>query len=85
MPRFVLRVVLVGLAGAAPALALAKPKPAPPLAGLEAYVARALKEFGVPGMSVAVVKDGEVVLAKGYGRRTRTSRSSASFLLSPSR
>jgi len=28
-----------------------------------------MKEFGVPGMAVAVVKDGQVVLAKGYGVR----------------
>jgi CubicO group peptidase (beta-lactamase class C family) len=69
MRRFVLRLVLLSLAGAAAAPALAKPRPAPPLAGLDAYVARTLKEFGVPGMAVAVVKDGQVVLAKGYGVR----------------
>jgi CubicO group peptidase (beta-lactamase class C family) len=28
-----------------------------------------MKTFGVPGMAVAVVKDGQVVLAKGYGVR----------------
>jgi CubicO group peptidase (beta-lactamase class C family) len=53
----------------AAAPALAKPRPTPPLAGLDAYVARAMQEFGVPGMAVAVVKDGEVVLARGYGAR----------------
>ena len=41
---------------------------APP-ADLDAYVARVLKAFDVPGLSVAVVKDGKVVLAKGYGIR----------------
>ncbi len=69
MRRFVLRLVLLSLAGAAAAPALAKPKPAPPLAGLDVYVARAMKEFDVPGMAVAVVKDGQVVLARGYGVR----------------
>ena len=49
--------------------ALARPRPAPPLAGLDAYVARTMTEFGVPGMAVAVVKDGRVVLARGYGVR----------------
>ena len=53
----------------ATAPALAKPKTAPPLAGLDAYVERAMREFGVPGMAVAVVKDGEVLLARGYGVR----------------
>jgi CubicO group peptidase (beta-lactamase class C family) len=38
-------------------------------ADLDAYVARAMKTFDVPGMSVAIVKDGKVVLAKGYGVR----------------
>src|SRR5262245_63367465 len=40
---------------------------APP--DLDAYVARALKEFEVPGLAVAIVKDGKVALAKGYGVR----------------
>jgi len=38
-------------------------------AGLDAYVNRVLKTFNVPGLSVAIVKDGKVVLAKGYGVR----------------
>lgn len=37
---------------------------------VDATVERARKEFNVPGISVAVVKDGKVVLAKGYGIRT---------------
>src|SRR5215510_9661798 len=40
---------------------------APP--DLDAYVARALKEFEVPGLAIAIVKDGKVVIAKGYGVR----------------
>jgi hypothetical protein len=34
-----------------------------PPADLEGYVARVLKAFEVPGVSVAVVKDGRVALA----------------------
>jgi CubicO group peptidase (beta-lactamase class C family) len=41
-----------------------------PLKGLADFVARAMKEFEVPGLSVAVVKDGKVVFTKGYGVRT---------------
>lgn len=41
---------------------------APP-ADLDAWVARTMKEFEVPGIAVAIVKDGKVVLAKGYGVR----------------
>jgi CubicO group peptidase (beta-lactamase class C family) len=36
---------------------------------LDEYVAKAMKTFEVPGMALAVVKDGKVVVAKGYGVR----------------
>ncbi len=36
---------------------------------LDAYVAASMKTFEVPGMAVAIVKDGKVVVAKGYGVR----------------
>lgn len=35
--------------------------------GFDDYVRRVLEEFEVPGVSVGIVKDGKVVLAKGYG------------------
>jgi CubicO group peptidase (beta-lactamase class C family) len=38
-----------------------------PPTDLDSYVARAMKTFEVPGIAVAIVKDGKVVLAKGYG------------------
>jgi CubicO group peptidase (beta-lactamase class C family) len=38
-------------------------------ADLDEYVARAMKTFDVPGLSIAIVKDGKVVLLKGYGVR----------------
>lgn len=46
----------------------AQPQSAPP-SDLDAYVARALKTFEVPGLSIAIVKDGKTILAKGYGVR----------------
>jgi CubicO group peptidase (beta-lactamase class C family) len=36
---------------------------------LDAWVQRAMKTFDVPGVAVAIVKDGEVVATKGYGIR----------------
>ena len=48
--------------------ASARAQTAPP-ADLDSYVARVLKTFEVPGLSVAIVKDGKTVLAKGYGVR----------------
>jgi len=38
--------------------------------GIDAAVARIMKAFEVPGLALAVVKDGRVALAKGYGVRT---------------
>ena len=37
---------------------------------MDAVVARTLKTFDVPSIAVAVIKDGQVVLAKGYGMRS---------------
>ncbi len=36
-------------------------------AGLDPYVAAAIERWEVPGVALAVVKDGEVVLFRGYG------------------
>src|SRR5262249_7888840 len=40
---------------------------APP--DLDAWVARAMQTFQVPGLALAIVKDDSVVVAKGYGVR----------------
>ena len=49
------------------ALITAQPPQLPP--ALDTYVADVMKAFEVPGLSLAVVKDGKVLLAKGYGVR----------------
>ncbi|MGZ5790483.1 MAG: serine hydrolase [Burkholderiaceae bacterium] len=51
------------------AQAQAKAQPLSP-AQIDVLVEGTLKAFDVPGMSVAVVKDGQVVIAKGYGVRS---------------
>ena len=43
--------------------------PDSPLAELDAYVQEAMETWNVPGTAIAVVKDDEVVLSKGYGVR----------------
>ncbi len=40
-----------------------------PFQGFDDYVNSAMKEWEVPGMSLAIVKDDKVVYAKGYGLR----------------
>lgn len=39
------------------------------LAALDAYFAKAQQEWPVPGLSIAIVKDGEIIFEKGYGVR----------------
>jgi len=50
-------------------VARAQDKPSTPPADLDAYVARAMKTFEVPGLALTIVKDGQTVVAKGYGVR----------------
>ena len=40
-----------------------------PEAGFDEYVEKAMKEWEVPGLAIAVVKDDRIVFAKGYGVR----------------
>ena len=51
----------------APAAAPVKVPGVPP--GIDATVAKIQKAFEVPGLALAIVKDGKVVMAKGYGVR----------------
>jgi CubicO group peptidase (beta-lactamase class C family) len=55
-------------AGSAPAGLPAAPLP-PQLQDFDAYVDGVRKQFDVPGIAVAIVKDGEVVFERGFGAR----------------
>jgi CubicO group peptidase (beta-lactamase class C family) len=52
-----------------PAAAPAAAQTVDPLQGFAEQVESARKDWGVPGLAVAVVKDGEVALAEGFGVR----------------
>jgi CubicO group peptidase (beta-lactamase class C family) len=47
----------------------AAPNPASIAPAFDAYVKEAVKDWNTPGLAIAVVKDGKVVFAKGYGVR----------------
>ena len=66
MRRFPAARVLLAVVLAFPAT-LSAQSTAPP--DLDAYVASSMKTFDVPGMAVAIVKDGRILVAKGYGVR----------------
>lgn len=59
--------VLSVAAALAPAAAIAQ---RPDLAAFDAYVARAVKAWDIPGLAIAVVSGDSVLFAKGYGVRT---------------
>ena len=63
MSRVPLFILLALLTVGAPGV-LAQPSLPP---DLDAYVERVRKQFEVPGISLAIVKDGKVILATGYG------------------
>ena len=65
--RSKLSIALIALL--ASAVVGAQSKPAAPPPDLDAYVARAMKTFEVPGVALTIVKDGQTVVAKGYGVR----------------
>jgi CubicO group peptidase (beta-lactamase class C family) len=65
-------VALLARAASAAPVAAAAPAAdagATPLAGLDAFVEEAMEAWRVPGLAIAVVRDGEVILARGYGVR----------------
>jgi len=59
------RAILVGIATTPTFLGAQQSAPA----GLDAYVEKAIREWQVPGLAIAVVKNDSVVVAKGYGVR----------------
>jgi CubicO group peptidase (beta-lactamase class C family) len=50
-----------------PASSTGATEPDYPLADFDAYVRSALNDWQTPGLAVAVIKDGKVALARGYG------------------
>jgi CubicO group peptidase (beta-lactamase class C family) len=63
----VIALVLTALL-AAVRLAAQAPAVAPP-SDLDAYVQRVMRAFDIPGVSLSIVKNGQVVVSKGYGVR----------------
>ncbi len=66
-PSRLILVVVFALLGPTSALAQSTSDALPP--GLDDYVAQVMNAYEVPGVSLAIVKDGKPVLTKGYGVR----------------
>src|SRR5215471_14117421 len=73
--KFLRRTLLVSLFAATSLVcgySVAAAAASDPVAELDAFITRTLKEYRVPGAAVAVVRDGKVSLVKGYGVRDVT-------------
>jgi len=66
--RLTYSVLLIALLFATGAACAAEPTD--PFAGFDEYAKTALADFKVPGLAVAVIQDGKVVFARGYGVRS---------------
>lgn len=55
-----------------PVLAWAGPLPADQLEKIDQAARKALKDSGVPSVQVAIIKDGEIVLTRGWGKASET-------------
>ncbi len=68
-------VSLFFLATSAPCVRAQTPGPAQPprtfdLAAIDAYVAAHVRDEGYAGLALTIMRDGKIVLAKGYGKRS---------------
>lgn len=59
----------VVLAGLTPLALGAQTAPSSPPRDIDRYVTQIMQDYEVPGLALAIVKDGKVVVAKGYGVR----------------
>jgi CubicO group peptidase (beta-lactamase class C family) len=67
--RHLARWVLALCLGAAPAAAQGRPSAVTVQRELDGFIRRGMADWGIPGLSVAVVRNDSVLLAKGYGVR----------------
>ena len=52
-----------------PLASLAQTRPPPELDGIEAFIEQGMRDWGIPGLAVSVVKDDELAWARGFGVR----------------
>ena len=64
-----LRIHALPLAAAVALAAIPAQAQRQPLRGLDGYVEQAMREWEVPGLAIAVVKDDSVVYSRGFGVR----------------
>jgi len=63
------RIITLAAAAIIAAAPCAAQTPAPGSADFDAYVTRTMRDWQVPGVAIAVVRDDSIVFAKGYGVR----------------
>ena len=63
----IIRLIVLGIAACSMAIDPSLARAADPFTGIDPYIDAVLETWQVPGLAIAVVKDGEIVLARGYG------------------
>jgi CubicO group peptidase (beta-lactamase class C family) len=58
--------IFLGLSFAAPAIQISGAQ-SPPAAAVDAYIALQLRDQHIPGLALAVIRDGQLVKSQGYG------------------
>lgn len=69
MKRHLMLVIIGCMLSAAQARAQANAAPSFISDSLESYIVQGMKDWNIPGLAIAIVKDGKVVTMKGYGVR----------------
>ena len=64
-----LGVIILTVFPAVPGFGAKQADPKAQLKGFSEFITKAMAEWKVPGMAIAIVKDGKVVLAEGFGLR----------------
>ena len=77
MPRMTWPMLILLMMVSPPLLAQTSPEPPKTfdLAAIDTYVAGVVRDKGIPGLALTIVRDGKIVLAKGYGQRSIEDKS----------
>ena len=68
-PAVRFRALLLATLLALPLAAAAQEQPPAELEGIEAFIEQGMRDWGIPGLAVSVVKDDELVWGRGFGVR----------------
>src|SRR5436190_23163656 len=72
MKKIILLIIIVYCLSSA--FAFSQERPSFITDSLDSYILQGIKDWNIPGLAIAIVKDGKVVVMKGYGVRDMESK-----------